>query len=90
MKTDRNTINESSIYSHRRNIEYVDAENKPSTFRLEEISWDHLVQLPTTQAGSARTCCPGPYWDGFGISAQILLPLTSTQVKIFMYFFFTQ
>lgn len=69
MKTDRNIMNESSIYSHRRNIEYVDAENKPSTSRLEETSWDHLVQLPTAQAGSARTCCPGPSRDGFGISA---------------------
>lgn len=69
MKTDRNIINGLSIYSHRRSITYVDAEKKPGTYRLEETSWDHLVQLPTAQAGSAKTFCPGPCRDGFGISA---------------------
>lgn len=69
MKTDRNIINRLSIHSHRRSILYADAENKTDVFRLEETSWVHLVQLPTAQARSAKTCCLGPCRDGFGISA---------------------
>lgn len=69
METDRNIINGLSIYSHRRSIVYVDVENKPGTLRLEETSWEYLMQLPIAQAGSAKTFCPGPCRDGFGISA---------------------
>lgn len=69
MKIDRSKINGLSIYSNSKIIVYVDVENMPDEFRLEETSWDHLVQPPTAQAGSAKTCCPGLCWDGFWISA---------------------